>query len=125
MTRLTRFFVLSYVSAAWITLPAILTLTIPVVQAQEEAATEEASTEEASTDEASTDEASTDEASTEESSAEDAAPEITETNVPPFADVFEQWKTLLGKLREVRQEFDDAEDDALSEIAERHRALVV
>ena len=42
----------------------------------------------------------------------------------PFAEVFEQWKTLLGKLRDVREDFEKAEDESLPEIAERHKALV-
>jgi len=43
----------------------------------------------------------------------------------PFSEVFEQWKILLGKLRDVREKFDEAEEDALQEIANQQRALVV
>jgi len=58
--------------------------------------------------------------------AQDEAAEATSpaaSEALPFAEVFAQWKILLGKLREVREKFDEAEGDALPEIANRHLAL--
>ncbi len=58
-----------------------------------------------------------------ESDTKATPPSTNETR--PFTEVFKQWKMLLGRLRDVRKEYDTAEkEEVLTTIAQKHRELV-
>ncbi len=92
--------------------------------AEEETGTTEAGTTETGTTEAATTETGTTEAATTEAAPADAAatPAAPEASQADFATVFTQWKGLLAELRDIRTEYQVAEEAELPGLQEQWNA---